>query len=79
MWGNLVTWRNKKQSVVSRSNANAQFKDIGFCEGIWLQRLLQDMKMSVAKPVKVLCDNQSAISIAKNLVHCDQTKHVKID
>ena len=29
--------------------------------------------------MKVLCDNQSTISIAKNLVHHDRTKHVETD
>ena len=29
--------------------------------------------------MKMLCDNQSAISIAKNPVHHDRTKHVEID
>lgn len=26
VWGNLVTWRSKKQSVVSRSSAEAEFR-----------------------------------------------------
>ena len=81
VWGNLVTWLSKKQSVVSRNSAEVEFRAManGFYEGIWLRRLLLDLKINVEKPIKVPCDNQSAISIAKNLVHHDQTKHVKID
>ena len=39
--GNLVTWRNKKQSVVARSSAKAEFRAVaqGMCEGLWLQKL----------------------------------------
>jgi len=81
VWGNLVTWRNKKQSVVSRSSAEAELKAMaqGFCEGIWLRRLLQELQIPMTELVQVLCDNQSAISIAKNMVHHDRTNHVEID
>ena len=81
VWENLVTWHNKKQSVVSRSSVQAEFSAMAqeFCEGKRVRRLLQDLKINVAKPMKVLCDNQSVIKIAKNPIHHDQTKHVKID
>ena len=81
VWGNLVTWRSKKQSVVSRSSAEAEFRAMahGICEGMWLRRLLKELRIVVEEPMKVLCDNQSAISIAKNPVHHDRTKHVEID
>lgn len=81
VWGNLVTWRSKKQSVVSRSSAEAEFRAMahGICEGIWLKRVLKELKISDEEPMKMFCDNQSAISIAKNPVHHDRTKHVEID
>ena len=52
---------------------------LGICEGIWLERLLNELGMNVSEPMKVFCDNQSAISIAKNHVYHDMTKHVEID
>ena len=81
VWGNLVTWRSKKQSVVARSSAEAEFRAMahGICEGIWLKRLLEELRIPICEPIKMMCDNQAAISIAKNPVHHDRTKHVEID
>ena len=73
VWEKLVTWRNKKQLVVSRSSVEAEFRVMahGFCEGMWLKRLLQELQVTMAQPILVLCDNQSTISIAKNSIHYD--------
>ena len=81
VWGNLVTWRSKKQSVVARSSAEAEFRAMaqGICEGIWLNRLLEELRIPSKHPIVLYCDNQAAISIAKNPVHHDRTKHVEID
>ena len=81
VWGNLVTWRSKKQSVVARSSAEAEFRAMahGICEGMWLRRLLNELGITTTEPVNMYCDNQAAIRIARNPVHHDRTKHVEID
>lgn len=38
-----------------------------------------DIKMPLNLPVKLYCDNKSAINIAHNSVLNDRTKHIKID
>nr|KYP74866.1 Retrovirus-related Pol polyprotein from transposon TNT 1-94 [Cajanus cajan] len=75
--GNLVTWRSKKQEVVARSSAEAEFRGmaIGICELLWIKNLLKD----IGYEMKLYCDNKSAIQIANNLVKHDRTKHVEID
>ena len=77
----MVTWQSKKQSVVTRRNVEAEFRALAqtICEGMWLKRLLAELKVKIDGIVSVFCDNLTAINIAKNLVHHDRTKHVKLD
>lgn len=53
--GNLVTWRSKKQSVVARSSAEAEFRSLadGICEAIWIKRLFADLKIPMSLPIKI--------------------------
>ncbi|XP_057495256.1 retrovirus-related Pol polyprotein from transposon TNT 1-94 isoform X3 [Actinidia eriantha] len=79
--GNLVTWRSKKQAVVSRSSAEAEFRAMsqGICELLWIKILLRDLKLGTPETMRLYCDNKAAISIAHNPVQHDRTKHVEID
>ena len=42
---NLITWRNKKQKVVSRSSAKAEFRALaqGLCEALWITKILREL------------------------------------
>ncbi|CAL8993798.1 unnamed protein product [Prunus brigantina] len=79
--GNLVTWRSKKQNVVSRSSAEAEYRGMahGVCELLWIRRLLTELGFKPGKPMELHCDNKSAIDIAHNPVQHDRTKHVEVD
>ncbi|CAL2268192.1 unnamed protein product [Prunus armeniaca] len=79
--GNLVTWRSKKQSIVARSSAEAEFRAMahGVCELLWLKILFRDLRITIQGPMRLFCDNKAAISIAHNPVQHDRTKHIEID
>jgi hypothetical protein len=79
--GNLVTWRSKKQKVVARSIAEAEFRGMahGVCELLWIQRVLTELGIHYTDLMTLHCDNKAAISIAHNPVQHDRTKHVEID
>jgi len=79
--GNLVTWRSKKQGVVARSSAEAEFKATtqGIYEGVWILRVLKELQIVVKHPLKLYFDNKAAISIAHNPVQHDHTKYIEID
>ncbi|KAI5312161.1 hypothetical protein L3X38_041334 [Prunus dulcis] len=79
--GNLVTWRSKKQNVVSRSNTEVEYRGMAHrvCELLWIKRLLTELVFKPKNPMELHCDNKSAISVAHNPVQHDRTKHVEVD
>lgn len=56
VWGNLVTWRSKKQIVVARSSAKQELRSLahGVCELLWLKNLLEELKIRVETPLLLL-------------------------
>ena len=66
--------------MVARSSAEAEFRAMALsvCELLWLRIILEDLKIPITKPIELLGDNQSAISIAHNPVQHDKTKHIEI-
>ena len=79
--GNLVSWKSKKQSVVSQSSAEFEYRAMAqsICEIIWLHQLLMEVGIKTPVPTKLWCHNQTAIHIASNLVFHERTKHIEID
>ncbi|XP_068326019.1 uncharacterized mitochondrial protein AtMg00810-like [Pyrus communis] len=73
--GNLVTWKSKKQTVIARSSAEAEYRAMAStaCELIWLKGLLSDLGFSATLPMSLLCDNQAAMHIASNPVFHERT------
>ena len=45
--GNLVSWRSKKQEVVARSTAEAEYRAMALAlsEMIWLKNLLVELRV----------------------------------
>jgi len=59
--------------MVARSSAEAELRAMahGICEGIWLKRMLEEIRIPTNSTMKILYDNRATISMAKNLVHND--------
>lgn len=79
--GNLVSWKSKKQNVVSRSSAESEYRAMAqsICEIMWINQLLTEVGLKTSMLAKLWCDNQAALHIASNPVFHDRTKHIEID
>ncbi|KAL0382962.1 UNVERIFIED_CONTAM: Retrovirus-related Pol polyprotein from transposon RE1 [Sesamum calycinum] len=77
----LVSWKTKKQSTVSRSSVEAEYRSMAaaVCELLWLSYLLHALQISFSTPVPFWCDNQAAIHITANPMFHERTKHLDID
>lgn len=76
----IFSWSSKKQQSVSQSSAEAEYisASLATSQAIWLRRILEDICLKQEEATILLCDNQSAIAMAKNPVYHSRTKHIAI-
>jgi hypothetical protein len=77
----LVSWSSKRQTTVSRSSAEAEYRAIAnaVADCSWLRHLLQELRFALPKATMVFCDNVSAVYMSHNPVHHRRTKHIELD
>jgi histone deacetylase 1/2 len=78
---NLIGWSARKQATVSRSSTEAEYKAVAdaIAEIIWVQSLLQELKMTPKQPHVLWCDNIGATYLSLNPVFHARTKHIEVD
>jgi hypothetical protein len=78
---NLISWSSKRQTTVSRSSAEAEYRTVanGVTEATWLRQLLQELHAPLRHATLVYCDNISAVYMSSNPVQHQRTKHIEID
>jgi hypothetical protein len=79
LFGGAINWMTKKKDVVSLSTKKVEYKASTHArkEAVWLQILCLGIGL-VQQVVRIDCDSQSAIFMAKNLAYHSKTKHIDI-
>jgi hypothetical protein len=65
--------------VVALSTSEAEYMaaTVAACQGVWLSRLLGDLRNTEVEGVELKVDNQSALALMKNPVFHDKVKHIR--
>ncbi|PNX58558.1 copia-type polyprotein, partial [Trifolium pratense] len=81
MYGNgAISWSSKKQAIVTLSTTKAEYVAAASCacQGIWLRRILEQLKQTHMTGTTILCDNTSSIKLSKNPVMHGRCKHIDV-
>lgn len=75
---NVITWQSQKQKVVALSSCEAEYiaATTAACQGVWLARLLAELRGEEADAITLNIDNQSTITLSKNPIFHDRSKHI---
>jgi hypothetical protein len=77
----LVSWSSKRQTTVSRSSAEAEYRAVAnaVAECSWLRSLLGELGCLLPSATVIFCDNVSTVYMGGNPVHHKRTKHIELD
>ena len=69
--GMAVSWSSQKQSIVALSSCEAEYisATTATCQAVWMNWLIGELMNDEEIKVKLMVDNQSAITSSKNPVH----------
>jgi hypothetical protein len=78
--GGAVSWSSKRQEIVSLSTTESEYVAAthGLKEAMWLRSLLSEVFGSFKDTTVLLCDNQSAIALARDHQYHARTKHIDV-
>lgn len=78
---NAITWSSKKQTTVSRSSTEAEYRSLAnlTTEVIWIQTLLQELRVPLSQKPILWCDNLSTVALSANPVFHSLSKHFELD
>ena len=78
---NLISWNSKKQNIISRSNTEAEYRNLATlaAEVTWIQFLLTELQIPQGHVPVLWCDNLSTVLMSTNPILHARTKHIALD
>ncbi|CAM8943489.1 unnamed protein product [Rhodiola kirilowii] len=77
-----VSWKSGKQSVIATSTMKAEFVACfeATIHALWLRNFISGLGIvdSIAKPLKIYCDNSTAVFFSKNDKYSKGAKHMEL-
>lgn len=80
--GGAISWRSAKQTLIASSTMAAEFVACyeASNQGIWLRNFVTGLRIleGTARPLKLYCDNKSAVLYSNNNRSSTKSKHIDI-
>lgn len=81
-WGTTL-WlgnpRNKPLFAISSAEAEYPSMEVSISKVVWINGLLNELRLSIIEPTILHCDNKGVIQIARNSMFHERTKHIEIN
>ena len=75
-----ISWSSKLQATVAASTTEAEYMAAASAtkEALWLRELMSTFNINMNSPVEIFCDNQAALSLIKNPIMSQRSKHIDV-
>ena len=75
-----MPWSSKKQHIIASSSTESKYisQTHAAKEAIWLKNFLDEVNVVQGSTIKIHCDNQGAIALAKDNKYHSCTKHIDL-
>ena len=76
----VVSWSSKRQHIIALSSTESEYiaQTHAAREVIWMKNFINEIRGPQGKAIRIYCDNQGAIMLAKDNKFHSQTKHIDL-
>ena len=80
--GGAISWKSAKQTIIASSTMEAEFVACfeATVHGLWLRNFISGLGIvdTIAKPLRIYCDNSAAVFFSKNDKYSKGAKHMEL-